>query len=246
MKKTRPSIRLNGFQLKYIALFTMAIDHTSAVLLPGISPLYEICRGIGRLAFPIYCFLLVEGYFHTSSKVAYLTRLFLFALLSEIPFDLAFYHFPRTRSLSVLMSHQNVFFTLTIAFLAMWILDHFWFTNRPIGLFCALLLGFLAEFCHFDYGLSGVIVVLLFFRSQKGALPVSRLFFYFFACFVVLPVDSLFGLMIFATVPLLACYDGTKGTALPGGNTFPGAKYLFYGFYPVHLALLGFLWLALH
>lgn len=246
MNESSTSIRLNGFQLKYIALFTMAIDHIGAVLLPGISPLYEIFRGIGRLAFPLYCFLLVEGYFHTSNKRAYLTRLFLFALISEIPFDLAFYHFPRAHSLSILMSHQNVFFTLTAAFLAMWILDHYWFTNRPIGLFCALLLGFLAELGHFDYGLSGVVVVLLFFRCRKGTLPVSKLFFYFLACFVVLPVDSLFGLVIFATVPLLAFYDGTKGTALPGGRTFPGAKYIFYGFYPVHLTVLGLLWLTLN
>ena len=68
--------------LKLIALLSMALDHTGAVLFPQA----QWMRIIGRLAFPIYCFCLVEGYRHTSSVPRYLARLGLFALLSEIPF----------------------------------------------------------------------------------------------------------------------------------------------------------------
>ena len=90
--------------LKIIAVITMAIDHVgAAILFPYVSylfqtgapqaeevyQLYWVIRDIGRIAFPIYCFLLTEGFFHTRSRVKYARNLFLFALLSEIPFDLA-------------------------------------------------------------------------------------------------------------------------------------------------------------
>ena len=94
----------NSFWLKMIAITTMLIDHVGAVLLPQ----YPILRIIGRIAFPIFCFLLVEGFMHTHDVIRYMTRIGLFALISEIPFDLLFYG----RILDG--THQNVFFTLFI------------------------------------------------------------------------------------------------------------------------------------
>src|SRR5690554_6284341 len=87
--------------LKILALTTMIIDHYGAILQSNIL----IYRIIGRLAFPIYCFLLVEGYFNTSNVKNYAKRLFIFALISEIPFDLVFYG-------QIGFEHQNIFFTL--------------------------------------------------------------------------------------------------------------------------------------
>lgn len=79
--------------LKWIAVVTMVIDHFAASvywLLPRYDfGVYNIMRKIGRIAFPIYCFLLVEGFFHTRSRARYLRNCFLFALVSEIPFDMA-------------------------------------------------------------------------------------------------------------------------------------------------------------
>ena len=103
---------LNGFTLKWIAMLTMLIDHTGMVLFPQ----YRIFRIVGRLAFPIYCFLLVEGAVHTSNWKKYVSRLILFALISEIPFDLA-------RSGQIVAADaQNVFFTLSFGLLAVIIL----------------------------------------------------------------------------------------------------------------------------
>jgi hypothetical protein len=78
---------MSGLALKIVALSTMIIDHYGAIFQNDII----IFRIIGRLAFPIYCFLLVEGYYHTSNVKKYAARLLVFAFISEIPFDLAFF-----------------------------------------------------------------------------------------------------------------------------------------------------------
>ena len=100
---------ISGYWLKLIAVISMLIDHTSAVILeqiPGLEAPAFFMRIIGRAAFPIYCFLLVEGFYHTRSRAKYAGRLFLFALISEVPFDLAF-----SRRMWD-FSSNNVFFTL--------------------------------------------------------------------------------------------------------------------------------------
>ena len=135
--------RINGSTLKLIALISMLTDHTAAVIFPYLMIKYEVYtidfsmdyasmalsqglagwlyilyqimrRGIGRLAFPIYCFLLVEGFERTHSRAKYAFRLFLFALISEVPFDLAFHGY------RVYLYYQNVFFTLLLGLLMMW------------------------------------------------------------------------------------------------------------------------------
>ena len=108
---------ISGYWLKVIAVVSMLIDHTSAVILEQISGLENpafLMRIIGRLAFPIYCFLLVEGFYHTRSRAKYAGRLFLFALISEVPFDLAF-----SRRMWD-FSSNNVFFTLLFGLLVIW------------------------------------------------------------------------------------------------------------------------------
>ena len=105
----------SGTALKTIACITMLVDHIGAscieagILTPGLDagtlsqdtlsayPLYRldmVLRFTGRLAFPLFCFLLVEGFVHTHNVKGYLGRLVLFGLLSEVPFDLAFFRTP--------------------------------------------------------------------------------------------------------------------------------------------------------
>lgn len=115
---------ISGSTLKLVAIGTMLIDHTAASVLERIlysgnnysntlNIIYVIMREIGRLAFPIFCFLLVEGIVHTHNKWKYAMRLAAFALISEIPFDLAFYGKP------FFFGNQNVFFTLLIGLFVM-------------------------------------------------------------------------------------------------------------------------------
>lgn len=125
---------VTGAVLKWVAVITMIIDHVTACFLmnargsSGRALMYDIphgvavyyfFRGVGRLAFPIFCFLLVEGYVHTRSRRRYITRLLIFAALSEIPFKLVF--FPNSRNL-----HLDTLFTLSLGFAAIWIIDELW------------------------------------------------------------------------------------------------------------------------
>lgn len=140
-----PKKGLTSFALKWIAIITMLIDHSAAVLLERriaratdyvqISSLVlidSVLRGIGRIAFPIFIFLLVQGFMHTRSKAKYAFRLALFAIISEIPFDFAiagesFFAF-RDGAFTLVndglcLHYQSVFFTLTLGFLFMWFAD---------------------------------------------------------------------------------------------------------------------------
>lgn len=102
---------LSGTTLKWIAVISMLIDHTAEVLInhnaaltdPIWAQIYVLMRGIGRIAFPIYAFLLVEGFLHTRDVKKYLARMLTFAVVSEIPFDLAVFHTP------FYWGYQNVF-----------------------------------------------------------------------------------------------------------------------------------------
>lgn len=116
----------SGSTIKIFAMITMLIDHTAAVVLQRLITIgensnsidsalyfiYVLMRLIGRLAFPIFCFLLVEGFLHTRSQKKYALRLAAFALISEVPFDLALFG-------KINFGYQNVFFTLLIGLLVL-------------------------------------------------------------------------------------------------------------------------------
>lgn len=206
------SIGINGFVLKWIAIVTMVIDHIGAILYPQ-----EIgFRIIGRIAFPIFCFLLVEGSMHTRDIRRYEKRLLLFALLSELPFDLAFYGKPSFYS-------QNVFFTLFLGLLMIEVLH----SHKKIDyqMFAVLGACIAAELLHTDYGAGGVLFILCFYL----------LYHHKIWKIVVFALLNLFYFGLGIQIYALACivpvflYNGRKG---------PGMKYLFYVFYPAHLLIL--------
>lgn len=206
------TLGINGFVLKWIAIVTMVIDHTGAVLYPQETGF----RIVGRIAFPIFCFLLVEGSVHTRNIRSYEKRLLLFALLSEIPFDLAFYGKPGFNS-------QNVFFTLFFGLLMIEVLQKR--KELEYQMFAILGSCIAAELLHTDYGAGGILFILCFYL----------LYYYKIWKAVAFALLNLlyFGLQIqiyavFALVPILL-YNGRKGR---------GMKYLFYAFYPAHLLIV--------
>ena len=116
LSSLRSRFGLNNLQLKIIAVVSMLIDHTADALpvfhTASVRPLYMLMRYAGRLAFPLFAFLLAVGAEKTHDKKKYLLRLGVFALLSEVPFDWALFGRP------VCWERQNVFFTLFLALLS--------------------------------------------------------------------------------------------------------------------------------
>lgn len=194
----------------------MVIDHVGAILFPD-----QIwMRVIGRVAFPIYAYCLAEGFRYTSDYRRYLGRLALFAILSEIPFDLAFYGVPFS------FAHQNVFFTLTLGLILLWVLERF----KEQLLLCAgafVVLCFLAQALHMDYGAGGLLMVFAFYLAQQGTSPWIG-----WGIFVFI---NLFGYAggvqwaaILALLPI-GLYSGKAGKK---------KQRFFYWIYPLHLLLL--------
>ena len=228
MKSTQ-NIRIWGLSqegLKGIACLTMLLDHIGAVFVPGYYT-YYILRIIGRIAFPIYCFLLAEGVHYTRNPGKYALRLALGAVASEIPFDLAFYG-------GLTVAHQSVMLTLLLGFGALmaWKKLPIW-----VGIPVTALLALAAEGLNTDYGAWGVVLIVAFWvlRGRPRWQLVLML------TLILLAMDSigvpfLWGIPIelFALLAMspIGLYSGKRGRPTRGKQLF------FYGFYPVHLLLL--------
>ena len=215
---------LNGSWLKLIAVVTMLIDHVASVLLRdcGITlisiagrslSLYQAMRYVGRLAFPIYAFLLIEGFLHTSDRKKYGINLFVFALISEIPWNLE-------HSGGLLYSEQNIFFTLFLGYMAICVVERFR-GKKQVGYLLMLLL--ITILIRADYGCAGFgfIILLYVLRDHKLLRAVIG------SC--ILPSNWIAGL---AFVPI-SLYNGKRGFIR--GKFM---KYAFYAFYPAHLLVL--------
>lgn len=224
---------ISGSTVKLVAIVTMFIDHFAAVVLARVLlsggwtdqlyVIYRIFRMIGRLGFPIFCFLLVEGFEKTGSRAKYALRLGLFALISEVPFDLAL-------SAKILeFGHQNVYFTLFLGLLALCTFDFIAKRKFPTILhwiLCAAALCLfmvLAELLNTDYAGMGVLTItVIYIFRRSNALAMAG------GC-AVLTLMALNELPSFLAIFPAAAYNGKRGLKL---------KYFFYAFYPVHLFLL--------
>lgn len=222
---------ISGSTLKLIAIITMFIDHAAATVVRGLirlpqiqsdmdlyrqlNELYAVMRDIGRIAFPIFCFLLVEGFLHTRDVKKYASRMFLFALISEIPFDFALkshWYFP---------NKQNVYWTLLIGLLVLWGVTVFYGRIALQVLIMVAGLSF-AFFLKTDYSYKGVFLIEVLYLMRF-----SRLYQCLGGAAAVtweVPAPAAF-------IPVFF-YNGKRGISL---------KYFFYWFYPAHLLLLGFI-----
>lgn len=240
---------ISSAMLHIIAMTLMFADHLWAVLLPG----WEWLTCIGRIAFPIFAFMLVEGFFYTSNIKKYFKRLFIFALISEIPFDFvysgtAFYPY-----------HQNVLWTFILGLALIWCIDSvkkknkLWLTILvSIGVTIAgYVIGMIIKP---DYYGSGIVTLLIFyfFRGRKWWCFLGQ-----FACLYYIEMEVLGGyyyvvnfmgmeleiiqqgFALLALIPIWL-YNGRKGF---NAKWF---KYFCYGFYPAHLALLYLIYFVLY
>ncbi|HBW13263.1 MAG TPA: TraX protein [Proteiniclasticum sp.] len=212
---------LNSMHLKLIALITMIIDHTGAIFFSG----QDLYRIIGRLAFPIYCFLLVEGFFHTKSREKYAARLFIFALISELPFDYAFFG-------GLNGSHQNIFFTLFLGLSGIWISESFRYKIPLVSIAGFVGAAVLATLLNTDYTILGILYILIFYFARSMPHGLKEIY-------ILLAIGTATSFLsgsiqmyaIFAVIPIML-YNGKPGL---GSRLI---QYGFYAAYPVHLMIL--------
>lgn len=210
--------------LKILACITMLIDHVGATMYPGNTTL----RIIGRIAFPIYCFLLAEGVHYTKSPAKYALRLAIGVLLAEIPFDLALkYKFT--------WEHQSVMVTLLMGFVAVELIE---MTEIDIlKLAIAAVFSFGAQYFHTDYGGWGVLLVIMFSQT-RGNFWMQTVMLFAIAAAMNSARIMVFGrrvaIELFAVAAMIpiGLYSGKKVTS----SKF--VQWGFFLFYPVHLTVL--------
>ena len=273
LRKDSPSgsRKISAGTLKVIALVLMLIDHAAVVLMDrglfggytgtavnvseGLYSLYSICRLLGRPSFLLFCFLISEGLGHTRCRGRYALRLSVFALISEIPFNLAVTG--RVLFTDLTLQFQNVFFTLAIAVISVSLIERIRLDKAPVF---AGILKFLAGFlavtiagaCHTDYGGAGVLCIYALYFIGKAGLKIPA-FIAALLALVLFPTrytvfDTLSELILtgscslypplqfrmdevfaaFAFFPI-SFYSGEKGRL---------GRWFFYIFYPAHLLVL--------
>lgn len=245
---TERTFGLSGAALKWIAMGSMLTDHIGAVIMEyglyyqgGAEPfcrllengngqwlyvLQRLMRMIGRPAFMIYAFLLVEGFIHTRSRKRYALQMFLFALISEIPFDLA------ATNRWFYLGYQNVFFEFLIGLAVLWGMEQAQIRGKTLlsvqaGKVFVIALGCMAAvLIQSDYDYIGIIIIAAFyeFHESRSGRSLSAAFLGGLET-----LDLNYGVGALAAIPVWF-YNGKRGN-----QRF---KYLFYWFYPVHLVVL--------
>lgn len=240
---------MSALLLRLIACIAMLIDHI------GYQFAIQDFRAIGRIAFPIFVFLICNGYRHTSSRWKYALRLGLFALISQIPYSLFCYN-------TIWDTNGNVFFTLFAALMCIWVADRLgkhrvfrWFALIPAAVVC---LGYHFGYYYSDYGARGILLALVFHYVDRSTLQgklltvvgmTATLFYGYilsigkglaltllgrqFSLPTVFWWDT-YQLWALCALPFIFAYNGTKGKTPANPVLAKLSQYGFYLFYPLH------------
>ena len=219
----------SGAQLKYLAFISMLIDHVNnAIVTPMLDGggfllyLSNIFSILGRIAFPIFIFFIVEGFFKTSNRKKYLITLLIFGVISEVPFDMF-------TSKTFFDPHwNNMMFTLALCIITIWIIDSIknkldnkvlWYV---ISIIIVILFGFLAMQLSLDYDYHAIVVAYLFYIFYDKPILGAGLGY-------LSIIKELYSFLGFG---MTLTYNGERGRQY---------KWLNYFFYPVHILILGIL-----
>lgn len=207
---------MNSFVLKLFAASFMLIDHIGILFFPEIM----IFRILGRISFPIYAFLVVEGFMHTRNIKKYILRIVVFGFISEIPFNML------VSGRILCRENQNVFFTFAIGLVMLWFLS-----NNVVPMYTNLIVAvgvLLAVLLRTDYSLYGMALIYFFYMFRESRIK------YIFFVLVSLLYGGVQRAALLSVVPLWF-YNGKVGPEFTHKNVI---KYGFYIFYPLHMLIL--------
>lgn len=234
---------MNRDAIKYIAMLTMLLNHISNVFMTSGTFWAECFKDIGYFTMPVMCYFLVEGYHYTHSKKRYSARLAIFAVVSELPFCLAF-----TKGAVLDFVGMNMIFTLLLCFTILLVLE---FVQRyEVKVVLVVVLAALS--LHSDWAVLAPIFTLLFAWAANDKQKTAYAFLLAMGVFALnsmavgvdvypLPMALCWTIgqvagMALAAVVIVFCYNGKR---MKKGKTF--SKWFFYIFYPGHLLILGLL-----
>jgi len=251
---------LTGNSLKVIAVLTMVIDHLCKIVLQWLLSNYwgvmvdngqmsweqfqQIdnfirfdLQSVGTIAFPLFCFLLAEGFRYTRDKKRYIGLMFIFALISEIPFDIGFFseYSQMEGTFPFYLKYQNVFFTLFLGLLTLVCLERLSCKSEIrtekiksviLQVICVAVLALVAELIRCDYGMQGILYIAAFYVCRNHRIYQVLLFLlaYMGATGNQPPLCTLLACLI------ILLYNGKRGKLK--------LKYFFYAFYPAHILVL--------
>lgn len=211
-----------GDILKLTALLCMTLDHIALVFYSSMPVSWYWCfRAVGRIAFPVFCVCVAEGFKHTKNEKKYILRMLALAIICEIPFNLL------CNSTVFYLKGQNTVFTLTAALCALYALKHF---NSPV---LCLGIAVAAQLLGFDYGAFGVLLIIVIYLFKDEP---KKLYLVSLLILALIGIQNGFNIMLLECLGLLGIFLGVK---LQGKASL---KYLFYIYYPCHMALIYLLW----
>lgn len=228
---------MNVNQIKYLAVISMLCDHIAYAFLPSSSTLYMAMRLFGRIAAPSMCFVLAQGFIHTSNRKKYFVRLLVFALISQLPFS--YFGFG-----SYTGPMGNVIFTLACAFAIMAVIENIGAIGKIPGVVAIVLLLFLSMLSDWII-LAPMFTLSIYFnkdnkdRQAIGYLLVSLATFAASVYFALQHGEpwqyQIWQLGTVLVIPIIYAYNGKPGSK----SAFN--KWFFYVFYPANLMILGIL-----
>lgn len=234
---------LNSNQIKLIAIIAMTIDHLAWVFFPGFQTEWYVLalHIIGRLTAPIMWFFIAEGCHYTHDMRRYITRLFLFALISHFAYDFAF-------GISFVPFSSGVFNQTSVMWSLAWAAVLIWIAQQERipqwGKYVAIALICLVTFPS-DWSCIAVMCPLFLFINRKNFVSQAQSIVFWTALYAIVNfifLDKTYGILqmfTFLTIPILGRYNGERGT-------WQGMKWLFYVYYPAHLVIIGLIRLWLH
>lgn len=251
---------LTGNSIKLIAVFTMVIDHLCKIVLQLLLSDYWFVmvdtgqmsweqfqqldtfirfdlQSIGTMAFPLFCFLLAEGFQYTRSKKRYISIMFVFAVISEIPFDIGFFsrYSKMEGTFPFYFNYQNVFFTLFLGLIALLCLEKFSYQSEKksdkikaavLQILCVSAIAAIAELIRCDYGMEGILFIVVFYLCRKSR--ICQVLLFLLAYIAATGNQPTLYILICCLIILL--YNGKRGKLK--------LKYFFYAFYPIHIIIL--------
>ncbi|MFU8793194.1 MAG: TraX family protein [Acholeplasmataceae bacterium] len=223
---------MNATTLKWIALVTMTIDHIGFFLISSDAPLYLTTRVIGRVAFPIFAFMIAQGFIHTKNRMNYAIRLLVFGIVVEAIF-IGIY---LLTSINYSIVPFPGGYPLSIAWSLIAGLLGLMFIHSKNRFFYFLLLPLLIASYFLQYSFYGFIMIIIFGLSipmdkKINYVGLLTLFYVFYPLAFNARYEEINTIQLFAifALGLIYLYNGQKGK---------GYKYLFYIYYPLHIVIL--------